>query len=258
MPDRTIKTDQAAFMEMLHSVSEIVKNMEQPLSKTELMEYFKNMELSAEQQDLIYQYFQKDVSDTLQPGGQELVSLAETGKKAAENKKKRPESAFFQMYLKDLQSIMPCTVQEEERLYAKLAAGDETAVRKLSEQWMLRTLPLAEQYAAHAGHLEDLIQEGNMGIFLCLQDMLGYGRTMNFQKELENAAVTAMKAYLDEEMAVKTMDDSLLARTALVYEAQKYLAAELCRMPSAQELSQYTKLKETEIEDILSIMKEKK
>ncbi len=95
MPDRTIKTDQAAFMEMLHSVSEIVKNLEQPLSKTELMEYFKNMELSAEQQDLIYQYFQKDVSDTLQPGGQELVSLAETGKKAAENKKKRPESAFF-------------------------------------------------------------------------------------------------------------------------------------------------------------------
>ena len=146
MPDRTIKTDQAAFMEMLHSVSEIVKNLEQPLSKTELMEYFKNMELSAEQQDPIYQYFQKDVSDTLQPGGQELVSLAETGKKAAENKKKRPESAFFQMYLKDLQSIMPCTVQEEERLYAKLAAGDETAVRKLSEQWMLRTLPLAEQY----------------------------------------------------------------------------------------------------------------
>ncbi len=54
------------------------------------------------------------------------------------------------------------------------------------------------------------------------------------------------------------MDQSLLAKAALVYEAQKYLAEQLQRLPSAAELSQYTKIAEEELKDLLSMLEEKK
>lgn len=50
------------------------------------------------------------------------------------------------------------------------------------------------------------------------------------------------------------MDQSLLAKAALVYEAQKYLAEQMQRMPSTEELSQYTKITVSEMEDILTIL----
>ena len=48
--------DQRAFMETLRSVQEVAKASQEPLSQEEIKSYFQDMELSSEQQQLIYDY----------------------------------------------------------------------------------------------------------------------------------------------------------------------------------------------------------
>ena len=50
--------DKTVFMETLRSVQELAKASSEPMSREELLEYFKDMDLSAEQRELVYQYFQ--------------------------------------------------------------------------------------------------------------------------------------------------------------------------------------------------------
>ena len=48
--------DQNTFMETLREVKEIVRTAPSPLTQEEMMAYFKDMELSDEQKNMIYAY----------------------------------------------------------------------------------------------------------------------------------------------------------------------------------------------------------
>lgn len=48
--------DKITFLETLHSVQEIVKASPEPLTKEEIRGYFQDMELSKEQQEMVYQF----------------------------------------------------------------------------------------------------------------------------------------------------------------------------------------------------------
>ena len=133
-------------------------------------------------------------------------------------------------------------------------------MQKLSEQWIYKVTELVKLKVQAVGKKEaaDLIQEGNMGVFLALQQMLGSGKEADFEMMLAKAAKDAIDDYVRKRKADADMDQSLLAKAALVYEAQKYLAEQLQRLPSAAELSQYTKIAEEELKDLLSMLEEKK
>lgn len=249
------------FTDTLHSVQEIMKTSEAGLSKEEIASYFNNMELSGQQQEMIYQYLhgaQEEMDSEIPKGagtGVEAVQEPDTNDEII-----LPDTVFFRMYLEDLQQIPQCTQEEEELLYERLAAGDESSVQEIAEQWMHQVLQIAKKQMAGADPKDfaDIIQEGNMGVFLALQQMLGSGIRMDLKKELSKAARNAMEEYMQKTSADADMDQSLLAKTALVYEAQKFLTGQLQRLPTTAELSQYTKLPETELEALLAVMEKKK
>lgn len=57
--------DKNLFIETLHEVAEIAKTSQQPLTKEEIRKYFDQMELSAQQEEMIYQYLKlPEASDT--------------------------------------------------------------------------------------------------------------------------------------------------------------------------------------------------
>lgn len=63
--------DKTLFMETLRSVQEIAKASPEPMSREEIQEYFKDMELSSQQQEMIYQFFSEASGGSIQsvPGG---------------------------------------------------------------------------------------------------------------------------------------------------------------------------------------------
>lgn len=261
--------DKIAFMETLHSVQEIARTSLTPLSKEEIQTYFKDMELTKEQEEMVYQYLlhPQEENEVTEETGQEAENADEkaadeksenkegTEKKSSEKMKEKPISARFQMYLDEIDDIPVLTGEQENALYERLAAGEEQVISELSNQWLKPVVEIASEYEVADLLLDDMVQEGNIGLLMGLQSLKGKKQEKPKQI-LEQFVREAIESYVEEESGEGEQENSILAKVSLVHEAKEQLSRELKTEPSIRQLAEYTKISEEEVSDIVSLAKE--
>lgn len=193
--------DRNAFMETLRAVAEVCRTSAEPLSKEEILKYFDEMELTEEQVEMIYQYLQ-------------LPPEIQTGEPEPEEEEPQPvveeeseeENVCFQMYLEDLEQIDEMSEDEMKNAYGKLLAGDASVVGEICESWLGSIAQMAVPYAEQGVNLQDVIQEGNMGLLIKLSELVGAGEVPAMDAVLEGAISAAMIAYTEENMEDQVAD----------------------------------------------------
>ncbi len=240
--------DRNHFTETLRSVAELRRTSAVPMSKEEIMSYFSDMELTEEQKSMVYEYLQLPPEED-QP--EEREEEAEILPEETEE-----DNVYFQMYLEDLKGVRKLTDAKLREAYDKLLSGDASVVEAISESWLEKIVELARPHAAFGANLGDVIQEGNMGLFLKLTELAGAGAGVDVECALGEAIEEAMRAYVEESTGEDNSEQTVLAKVSLLHEAQKLQAEELGRTPTIQELADYTKIPEDEISDILAMTKE--
>ena len=114
--------------------------------------------------------------------------------------------------------------------------------------------------------MDEIIAEGNVGLMMAMQ-IIGQNReeyilqngSLDYEKffgTLDLEITHAMERYIDETTAAKDWESAMLAKTNLLHEATKYMAEEMGRMPTIEELSEYTKISQDEIKDIRGLFNE--
>lgn len=191
---------QSDFLETLRSVAELRRTSAEPLSKEELLKYFKGMELNAEQQEMIYQYL------LLPPEVQTAEPEQEKEEPLAPMEEEQEEDSYFQMYLDDLEGIKELSEEELKKAYGSLLSGDASVISQISENWLRDIANMAVGYAAQGANLEDVIQEGNMGLLLKLSELTGAGMGISIEEELERAVIEAMEAFVEENEEMQVSD----------------------------------------------------
>ena len=116
--------------------------------------------------------------------------------------------------------------------------------------------------------IDDIISEGNVGLLIGLsvvQDNRniyikpdGTPDYQAFEGTLETEIVNAIESMIDDMSNDKDWEDAVLAKTNLLHEAAKYMTEELGRVPSVQELSDYTKISKEEISNIMGLSEDAK
>lgn len=289
--------DKTSFMEVLHEVMELVGTSGKPVSREELKVYFKDMELNAEQEELVYQYLLKGqrgqdaviAEETLKVAGgkgihnsteadkrmhnkaagdEETVQEAELSPvvqelRQSEQKQKEAEKAFLnapyvKMYLKDIRSIKRLKQEELFPYYERLLAGEDDAADVVLHNYLRRVVAIAKRYVLLKVNMEDVVQEGNMGLLLAVKKLKGKGEQKNIKKYIENEIKKSMENYINQTLEDDNWEQMVLGRARLLQDAREALAKELLRVPSISELSEYTHLSEEEINDISSLIKEKR
>ncbi len=259
--------DKITFMETLRFVQEIAKTSAEPMSKEEIQSYFQDMELSKEQQEMIYQYLQTHGEDDRKEKHKEQKEQRQAAGTGVE--KKSSYSAHFRMYLKEISAVPRLDKDQERSLYERLLKGEEAAIADLSGQWLKRVIELAENYIAPRAFLEDLVQEGNMSLLLCLRQLLGEGakygmagsgqgtlgedQRTKLEQRLEASVIDGLESYRRELEGERDSENAILAKVNLVYEARKALAEENGTDPTLQELCEYTMIPPEEIADLLAL-----
>lgn len=247
--------DKIAFMETLHSVQEVARTSLTPLSKEEIQSYFKGMDLTQEQEEMVYQYLLHPQEEVAPEAENEIETENET--EAPSKEQENSVSARFQMYLDELGDIPVINQEQEALLYERLAKGEEQAVAELSTQWLKKVVEIASKYDVDDLLLDDMVQEGNIGLLMGLKVLQGKEEE-NPQKILEQFVREAIESYIEEESGEGEQENSILAKVSLVHEAKETLAKELGSEPSIRQLAEYTRISEEEISDIVSLAKEVK
>lgn len=191
--------DRNVFMETLRSVAEIGRTSTAPLSKEEILKYFEGMELTEEQTEMIYQYL-------LLPPEEQTAEPEKEEEPQQIVEEPEEENLCFQMYMEELSQIKEMSKEEMQAAYEKLLEGDTTVITQISESWLRSVAELAIPYAAQGVNLQDVIQEGNMGLLIKLSELAGAGEVAAVDEILEGAVSAAMIAYTEEHMESQVAD----------------------------------------------------
>ncbi len=243
-------TDQNTFMEVVRNVAEIVRTAEVPMSEDEILAYFSDMDFDENQKRIVLEYI-----ETAQSGEQEEMQQEDVPEDI-EDEEQEGKSKVFQMYLDELSMLPAFTSKDKEHLYERLSAGDETVIETISTAWLKKVLTIAEKYMQPRLHMEDLVQEGNMALFLCLQDMLGKPQDEKIEEVLSGAVEEGIMNYCSEIVGESELENTLVGKISLVHEAKKMLTMEKGHAPTVEELSEYTKMSLDELLEIEDFLKQ--
>lgn len=233
--------EQSEFLEQLKELLEYAKGKESKLTKTEIKDYFIEMKLTEEQLQLVYTYLVEHNVEI----------------KGFSNKKEEhfteADSAYLKLYRKEINQLPMRTKEELEDIYESLLKGDETIRNVAIESHLKRVVTLAAKYKNRGVLLEDLIQEGNLELISCINGLLSNKNVKSCKKEIDRAVKVRMIFLVDEAMEDMGMENTILAKTNLIHEATKVLAEEMGTVATIHELSEYTKMSESEIKDIIDL-----
>ena len=191
---------------------------------------------------------------------QKKVVAAEVS--GAEDDEVEPDSAFLRMYLRDLRSTEKLTKTQEQELVQELVqlAGEGATNDSLKEK-MIRfvnhklryVVNRARKYALGGETLDELIQEGNIGLMTAVQDLPQYSDAVSFLTYVEEQIVQTMERYINESYASGSEEKTLVAKVNFVSEAAKALKEENGQEPTLAEMAAYTNLTEEELLSIINL-----
>ncbi len=237
--------EQAKFRTALAVLSASAGQGNRKLTKEEVQSYFVDMNLKEEQYESVYAYL---TSKGIQVEG--VQTSCQPGKDAPLEEE---DKAFLRQYQKDLKGVRKLSPEAVGLFLAKAEEGDLEAKRQLTEHYMDWVVALARPYVHQGLALQDLVQEGNLGLLIGL-DTIGL-REEHFtaEKHLENEIHRAIRHALAEQAGAKDIGEQVAEKLNRLTDPITELTEELGRQVTADELSMYLDMPIKELEELLRI-----
>ncbi len=280
--------EQSKFLETLQEIRAIANSQGNRLTKEEIRKYLGEDGLSEEKMQAVYHYLGENhitvegyhfVPDKQSKGGQKISRKVTDrnskkeglGKADAKGKsdleKGNRREANMRLYRMEIAKFHGRLEEAEDTILGFLK-GDDSVRGVIIENYLQKVVELAGKYQKRNVAMDEIIAEGNVGLMTAIQ-IIGQNRqeyilkngSLDYEKFFGtlNLEIThAMEIYIDEMTESKDWESAMLAKTNLLHEAAKYMAEEMGRMPTVEELSEYTKISRDEIKDIMGLSEDAK
>lgn len=249
------------FREMLSEIKALADERGSCLKVEEVQDFFRNAHLNEEQMKLVYEYL---ISQKIQVAGYAPGDSNESGSKEpvcqaqkspAEETKAggtwEDRDEYVQMYLQDLESILPADEDEEHDLFVRAAQGDSLAKSRIVELHLRTVYEVAQTYRMGELPLGDLIQEGNVALMMAVDQLSVMEDLDAYRSWIYRAVSEAMEEAVSEQQDMRQMDEEIAGRVTHLNEAVKNLERDLEHKVTLEELSAYLEMPVEEIKDIL-------
>lgn len=180
---------------------------------------------------------------------------------------------FYQMYLEDLETVPPCTAEEQAALLEAAAKGDAEAKNRLVEGNLRKAASYAEEYRDRGLPMGDLIQEANVALLLLAGEIAGgsgdgdfgdggsgrgdFGEGGSdsgaFDRAMERRVREAIEAALEQQDTEAKVEEEIAARVNVLKDISASMAEELGREATVEELAERMKMTADEIKDIMKL-----
>ena len=260
------------FREMLSEVKALADASGNRLTVQEIDEFFANTHLDRQQMELVYDYL---ISQKIQVAGYEKAKTdpdaptirhasLDTSGDSAEKLESDKDTAdieeddwdyphSMELYLNEIAQLSRLEAEEELQLFALAVLGDTEAKRRLVEVYLPMVCELAGDYDGTELPVEDLIQEGNIGLLMAVEALEERDSLAAYQVQLMNAVNQHMQDVLQEQKDLRELGDGIAKRVTHLSQAIHNLEEDLEHKVSVEELSAYLEMPVQEILDILKM-----
>ena len=288
--------DQGKFMEELEAVKNIAVSQNNSLTKEEIQKYLSDMKLSDEQFEQVYYYLslsginiegyrfipkavdlksdteseknEKETSETNQDTEPDKNKI-DTGTKSLAKKRAEYNS---KMYMDEIEKLDYYEDKDEKKIISEFLNGNSDARNKFIENRLTQVINIANKYSdrevvkKEVIGIDELIAEGNVGLLEAVSvieqnrksfvDTAGKPVFESIDGTIYMEVTNAIESLLDTMTSDSDWETAVLARTNLLNEAAKYMTEEMGRVPTKEELSEYTKISVDEIRGIMGLSKD--
>ena len=236
----------AEFLKKLNGLVAVAKSQGDQITIDEVKKYFADTGLTEEQLEMVFDYL---LAQKVVVKG--YIKMAESVEEKYTYTEE--EEAYLKEYQNDLKAFQEERQGERDMLFQKLLAGDATVKNRLTEIYLQGVVEIAKEMYHPEIFLGDLIQEGNVGLILGLDMLVDVDTAHN---TIVNQIKQCIQMLIEEYTEVKSRDNKMVEKVAMLDESIKALTEELGRKVTIDELAVYMGLTEEEIDDILRLMGE--
>ena len=255
------------FLERLRDLVALGKKKKSILEIQEINDFFRDMELNAEQMDKVFEYLDSNNIDVLRISGSDDdvdidmdVILSEEEDVDVENiDLSVPDGVSIEdpvrMYLKEIGKVPLLTADEEVDLARRMADGDENAKKRLAEANLRLVVSIAKRYVGRGMLFLDLIQEGNLGLIKAVEKF-DYHKGYKFSTYATwwiRQAIT--RAIADQARTIRIPVHMVETINKLI-RVSRQLLQELGREPTPEEIAKELDMPVDRVREILKISQE--
>ena len=248
------------FQTKLQEILEIAKKKKNALEVAEIEKHFKELDLTPEQIEDIYDYLEKSDVDVL---GVVPESSSEEDEEEEEEEVELdlslPDGVNIddpvRMYLKEIGKVNLLTAEEEIDLAKRMEDGDEIAKQRLAEANLRLVVSIAKRYVGRGMLFLDLIQEGNLGLIKAVEKF-DYRKGYKFSTYATwwiRQAIT--RAIADQARTIRIPVHMVETINKLI-RVSRQLLQELGRDPTPEEIGAELDMPVEKVREILKISQE--
>ena len=258
--------------EKLILLAKIAAGKKGVISSEELMNYFKDDQLSPEQLDYVYEFLDSHKIDVLNTDESDdsapefFVKDDDLDEEETEEDLEQltiPEGIAIddpvRMYLKEIGKIQLLTVEMEQDLAKKIIEGTEAeaneAKKRLAEANLRLVVSIAKRYVGRGMQFLDLIQEGNLGLLKAV-DKFDYTKGFKFSTYATWWIRQSITRSIADQARTIRIPVHMVETINRLVRTQRQMLQELGREPTPEELAERLDTPVARVRDIMQISQE--
>ena len=260
----SIEEKKAKLQEKLQELLALAKKKKNSLEYQEISEFFKDMELDADEFEKILDFLETNNIDVLRimdddDIDDDIILDDEDEVEVEKIDLSVPDGVSIEdpvrMYLKEIGKVPLLSAEEEIELAKRMELGDQEAKKRLAEANLRLVVSIAKRYVGRGMLFLDLIQEGNLGLIKAVEKF-DYRKGYKFPTYATwwiRQAIT--RAIADQARTIRIPVHMVETINKLI-RVSRQLLQELGREPTPEEIAAEMNMPVDRVREILKISQE--
>ena len=254
------------FLERLKELVALGKKKKSILEIQEINDFFRDMDLSTEQMERVFEYLEANNIDVLRINSDDdddvdldAIMSDEEDVDVENIDLSVPDGVSVEdpvrMYLKEIGKVPLLSAEREIELAQHMEEGDEEAKKELAEANLRLVVSIAKRYVGRGMLFLDLIQEGNLGLIKAVEKF-DYHKGYKFSTYATwwiRQAIT--RAIADQARTIRIPVHMVETINKLI-RVSRQLLQELGREPTPEEIAKELDMPVERVREILKISQE--
>lgn len=237
--------NQKSFADAMKRLKELAKSYENILAVADIKEELQELNLTEQQLQAVYDYLIEN-----------KIQIADYDKeKAGSREENQEDTKFLKRYREEFFHYQDISAERLNEIFWKAVRNEGNAREEVVSGYVNRIADIARMYRGQGVLLEDLVQEGNLGLLHGLFAAEEQPEIENLQDYLMKQICESIEAAIYEEEAANAAEDYLVKQIEEIDKSINSFEQENHRKPFAEELAELMDMETEEVKNLMKYLK---